>query len=51
MCSVQQWKESQLTETQRQVKDAEPNVQPEEENHVGHFAKEEQVAQVLLHCD
>lgn len=40
-----------LTDTQREVKDAEPNVQPEEENDVGHFAKQEQVAYVLLQCD
>lgn len=40
-----------LTETQRQIKDAEPNVQPEEEDHVGHFAKQEQVAYVLFQCD
>lgn len=40
-----------LTDTQWEVKDAESNVQPEEEDHVGHFAKQEQVAHVLLQCD
>lgn len=40
-----------LTDTQGEVKDAEPNVQPEEEDHVGHFTKQEQVAYVLLQCD
>lgn len=40
-----------LTDTQRQVQDAEPNVQPEEEDDVGHFAEQEQVAYVLLQCD
>lgn len=44
-------KKNQLTETQRQIKDAEPNVQPEEKDHIGYFAKQEQVAHVLLHCD
>lgn len=44
-------KKTQLTETQRQIKDAEPNVQPEEKDHIGYFAKQEQVAHVLLHCD
>lgn len=40
-----------LTETQCQIEDAKPNVQPEEEDHVGYFAKQEQVAHVLLQCD
>lgn len=40
-----------LTDTQCEVNDAEPNVQPEEEDGVGHFTEQEQVAYVLLHCD
>lgn len=40
-----------LTDTQREVKDAEPNVQPEEEDGVGHFTEQEQIAYVLLQCD
>ncbi len=40
-----------LTDTQWEVEDAEANVQPEEEDGVGHFTEEEQVAYVLLQCD
>lgn len=40
-----------LTDTQYKVEDAEPNVQSEEEDDVGHFTEQEQVAYVLLHCD
>lgn len=40
-----------LTDTQRQVKDAEPDVQPEEEDDVGHLTEQEQVAYVLLQSD
>lgn len=40
-----------LTDTKSEVKDAKPNVEPEEENDVGHFAEQEQVAYVLLQCD
>ena len=40
-----------LTNTQCEVKDAEPDVQSEEEDGVGHFTEHEQVAHVLLHCD
>lgn len=40
-----------LTDTQSEVKDAEPNVEPEEEDDVGHFTEQEHVAYVLLQCD
>lgn len=40
-----------LTDTQWEVNDAQSNVQPEEQDHVGHFAKQEQVAYVLLQSD
>lgn len=40
-----------LTDTQCEVEDAEPNVQPEEEDDVGHFTEQEQVAYVLLQRD
>lgn len=40
-----------LTDAQRQVDDAQPDVQPEEEDDVGHFAEQEHVAYVLLQCD
>lgn len=40
-----------LTYTQGEVEDAQPDVQPEEEDDVGHFAEQEQVANVLLQGD
>lgn len=40
-----------LTDTQCEVEDAQPNVQPEEEDDVGHFTEQEQVAYVLLQRD
>lgn len=47
------WKETPrpLTDTQGEVKDAESDVQPEEEDDVGHFAEQKHVAYVLLQCD
>lgn len=47
------WKETPrpLTDTQGEVKDAEPDVQPEEEDDVCHFAEQKHVAYVLLQCD
>ena len=40
-----------LTDTQSEVEDAEPNVQPEEEDDVGNFTEQEQVSYVLLQRD
>ena len=40
-----------LTNTQRKVQDAQPDVQPEEEDDVCHFTEQEQVAYVLLQSD
>lgn len=40
-----------LTDAQSEVEDAEPDVQPKEEDDVGYFAEQEQVAHVLLQCD
>lgn len=40
-----------LTNTKSKIKDAETNVEPEEEDDVGHFTEQEQVAYVLLQCD
>lgn len=42
------FEERPLTHTECQVKDAESDVQPEEEDHVGHFAEQKHVAYVLL---
>lgn len=40
-----------LTDTKDEVEDAQPNVQPKEEDGVCHFTEQEHVAHVLLQSD
>lgn len=40
-----------LTYAQRQVQQSHPDIQSEEQNDIGHFAKQDDVAHVLLHSD
>lgn len=40
-----------LTYAQRQVQQSHPDIQSEEQNNIGHFAKQDDVAHVLLHSD
>lgn len=38
-----------LTYAQSQVQQSHPDIQPEEQNNIGHFAEQDDVAHVLLH--
>ena len=38
-----------LTYTQSQVEQSHPDIQSEEQNHIGHFAEQDDVAHMLLH--